>query len=470
MSAPVAPAAPPAAAGTCPACGAERAADAAFCEECGHDFGADTPTPATAPVGTTGESQTRHAPVRAQTAAAGEESPLDLGWTGPVSRGAAAEVDPPAAPRCAQCGTGSFLDGYCDTCGAKAPDPRDHFTEEPVAWIGGVCDIGRRHSRNEDAMALMGSARPLRQAVLVVCDGVSNTTDSHIASLAAARAAREVLDDPVPRGVGLPEAVVGTISKRLGEAVVAARAAVLEATHNPADETPPSCTFVAALIDEGLAVVGNVGDSRAYWLPDAPASPPRQLSSDDSFAAEQMREGMPRKDAETGPNAHAITRWLGIDSPDDLTPHTASLQLVEDGWLMLCSDGLWNYCSDAGALRDLVATTVAGLGSAGLHPPTLAQALVDFANAQGGIDNITVALARVGATSGPPESAPPASTQEPPPDAEPAPAAYPASEPVTASATPTPESAPPSLPAPAPAPASSTGADREDSPDGTVHH
>ena len=472
MSAPVAPAAPPAAAGTCPACGAERAADAAFCEECGHDFGADTPTPATAPVGTTGESQTRHAPVRAQTAAAGEESPLDLGWTGPVSRGAAAEVDPPAAPRCAQCGTGSFLDGYCDTCGAKAPDPRDHFTEEPVAWIGGVCDIGRRHSRNEDAMALMGSARPLTQAVLVVCDGVSNTTDSHIASLAAARAGREVLDDPVPRGVGLPEAVVGTISKRLGEAVVAARAAVLEATHNPADETPPSCTFVAALIDEGLAVVGNVGDSRAYWLPDAPASQPRQLSSDDSFAAEQMREGMPRKDAETGPNAHAITRWLGIDSPDDLTPHTASLQLVEDGWLMLCSDGLWNYCSDAGALRDLVATTVAGLGSAGLHPPTLAQALVDFANAQGGIDNITVALARVGATSGPPESAPPASTQEPPPDAEPAPAAYPASEPVTASATPTPESAPPSLPAPAPAPApaSSTGADREDSPDGTVHH
>jgi hypothetical protein len=117
-----------------------------------------------------------------------------------------------------------------------------------------------------------------------------------------------------------------------------------------------------------------------------------------------------------------------------------------------------------------VATTVAGLGSAGLHPPTLAQALVDFANAQGGIDNITVALARVGATSGPPESAPPASTQEPPPDAEPAPAAYPASEPVTASATPTAEPAPPSLPAPAPAPASSTGADREDSPDGTVHH
>ena len=352
----------PASWGNCPGCGAERAADAAFCEECGHDFGGEAPTPAgAAPVGANGESQTRHAPVRAQTAAEGEESPLDLGWTGPVNRGATPMIAPPSATVCAQCGTGNYLDGYCDNCGAKAPDPRDHFAEEPAAWVGGVCDIGRRHKRNEDAMALLGSSRPLAQAVLVVCDGVSNTTDSHIASLAAARAARETLDDPVPRGMGLPDAVIGTITNRLGAAVVAARAAVVATTSSPDTPAPPSCTFVAALIDEGLAVVGNVGDSRAYWLPDAPDSQPRQLSADDSFAAEQIREGMPRKDAETGPNAHAITRWLGIDSPDDLTPHTASVQLTEDGWLMLCSDGLWNYCSDAVALRDLVAGTVAGL-------------------------------------------------------------------------------------------------------------
>jgi len=425
-------------------------------------------------VGANGESQTRHAPVRAQTAAEGEESPLDLGWTGPVNRGATPMIAPPSATVCAQCGTGNYLDGYCDNCGAKAPDPRDHFAEEPAAWVGGVCDIGRRHKRNEDAMALLGSSRPLAQAVLVVCDGVSNTTDSHIASLAAARAARETLDDPVPRGMGLPDAVIGTITNRLGAAVVAARAAVVATTSSPDTPAPPSCTFVAALIDEGLAVVGNVGDSRAYWLPDAPDSQPRQLSADDSFAAEQIREGMPRKDAETGPNAHAITRWLGIDSPEDLTPHTASVQLTEDGWLMLCSDGLWNYCSDAVALRDLVAGTVAGLGPAGLHPPTLAQALVDFANAQGGIDNITVALARVGPTSGqppqatapqaaatPPEATPPEATEpaatQPAAATEPAPAAYPPSEPTTAAG------------APAPAPTSSTAADREDSPDGTVH-
>ena len=461
---PTAPPAPTAPAGhRCPACGAERAPDAAFCEQCGHDFGSALPTPAAAgPVATrSGETQTRHAPVRAQTADAGEESPLDLGWTGPVSRGPATQVDAPAAATCAQCGTGSFLDGYCDTCGAKQPDPRDHFAEEPTTWVGGVCDIGRRHSRNEDAMALLGSVRPLQQAVLVVCDGVSNTTDSHVASLAAARAAREVLDDPVPRGMGLPDAIVGAIAKRLGEAVLAAKGAVVETTSEPRTDTPPSCTFVGALIDNGLAVVGNVGDSRAYWLPDAATSTPRQLSQDDSFAAERMREGVPRKEAETGPHAHAITRWLGIDSPEDLTPHTASVPLSEDGWLMLCSDGLWNYCSDAGALRDLVARTVAGLGGSGLHPPTLAQALVNFANAQGGVDNITVALARVGATAGPPT--PPGIAMEP------TSAAYPQTQ---ASTQPTQVSTPPTplSTAPIPVPTSTPAADREDSPDGTVHH
>ncbi len=527
MSTPV----PAAIATNCPACGEPRAQGAAFCEQCGHDFGAvagaavlageveaptsaavttatDSPTAgpgggsavglATGAIGSsTPETQTRHAPVRADTAAEGEESPLDLGWTGPVTRNDVTSVGPTPLSRCAQCGTGGYLDGYCDTCGAKQPDPRDHFAEEPAAWVGGVCDIGRRHSRNEDAMALLGSGRPLQQGVLVVCDGVSNTTDSHIASLAAARAARDVLDDPVPRGMGLPDAVIGVIATRLGQAVVAARQAVVETTPDVKDPTPPSCTFVAALIDEGLAVVGNVGDSRAYWLPDAPSSEPRQLSSDDSFAAEQMREGMPRKDAETGPNAHAITRWLGIDSPDDLTPHVASLQLTEDGWLMLCSDGLWNYCSDALALRQLLADTVTRLGTHGLHPPTLAQALVDFANAAGGVDNITVALARVGATAGPPPAAPAApaapavaepaaapdspttltpttvnpTTPSPIGAAEASQAAY-APPQATAPATGAPETAPAPAPelTPAPAPELTPAADREDSPDGTVHH
>ena len=401
---------------TCPSCGADRIPGAAFCEACAFEFsdviGDGAATTAGPPDGGLPPAQSFPPTVAAEaatpvTAPPGEESPLDVGWTGPVSRGTATEAEPSSpetaaegAP-CRQCSDGHYFEGYCDTCGSKEPDPRDHFTEEPAPWVGGVCDIGRRHRRNEDAMALTADPASASFAVLVVCDGVSNTTDSHVASLAASRAAREVLRVPLPQGVGTASSFVAAAERRLADAVIAANDSVAETTRAAGDaavESPPSCTFVAAVVVGTTAVVGNVGDSRAYWLPDAATSAAVQLSEDDSFAAAQMSAGMPRKEAETSAGAHAITRWLGVDAPDDLTPHTRQVGLAEDGWLLVCSDGLWNYCSDAKDLQRLVHETVARLGATGHHPPTLAQALTDFANESGGMDNITVALARVGDT------------------------------------------------------------------------
>jgi serine/threonine protein phosphatase PrpC len=210
--------------------------------------------------------------------------------------------------------------------------------------------------------------------------------------------------------------VVAAAQRRLDDAVRAAQAAVLTTTAAAGDEavaSPPSCTFVAALVVDGVAVTGNVGDSRAYWLPDDTTSPARQLGADDSFAAAQISSGMSRLEAETSPGAHAITRWLGVDSPEDLTPNSGDLDLTEDGWLLVCSDGLWNYWSEPDDLRTLVHGTVTALAAAGLHPPTVAQALTDHANEAGGADNITVTLARVGAVA-PAPAAPPPETPAPP--------------------------------------------------------
>ena len=64
-------------------------------------------------------------------------------------------------------------------------------------------------------------------------------------------------------------------------------------------------------------------------------------------------------------------------------------KLDEPGWLLVCSDGLWNYASDPDAL----VAQVRAVGTT--EPAALALGLVGFANAQGGQDNITVTLARV---------------------------------------------------------------------------
>ncbi len=373
--------------GTCPACGSPHDPGASFCEACGADLDGDS-----APLLPQASDPTIGAAATPQTAPAGEESPLDVGWTGPVAAESADSADDLQQQRCTACGQGAYVDGYCDHCGAPAPDPRDHFTEAPAEWVAGVCDIGRRHTRNEDAMALSADADHGSRAVLVVCDGVSMATDSHIASLAAAQAARTVLDQPLPRGAGTAQAWEAGAARAMTRAVTEANAAVKAAVLDEVDN-PPSCTFAAAIIEDHTIVAGNVGDSRCYWLPDSPDEPAQQLGRDDSFAHEQMVRGMSREEAETGPYAHSITRWLGRDAPEDLTPHLVTVEVLTPGWLMVCSDGLWNYWSEAEELRDLLRANLEKLGTSDLL--AIAQALVDAANERGGRDNITVALARV---------------------------------------------------------------------------
>lgn len=354
----------------CPNCGAEVSSDESFCEACGSEL-----APSVAP---------------ADQADPGIESPITLSRS---VRAPQPETPPsvPPAPPCVSCGGVVAADGYCETCGVKAQSPRDHYTELPASWAAASCDRGIRHHRNEDATAIAADPEPGSRAVLVVCDGVSTSQDSDVASLAGARAARDVLAAQRPAGLGTPASRVAAIAGSLEAASAAANAAVIDNTA-PESTNAASCTFVAAVVDRDLIVFGNVGDSRAYWVPDlGQTESARELSVDDSVAQMRIAAGVPREEAENGPQAHAITRWLGRDSPD-FKPRTGSITVAVPGWLLVCSDGLWNYVSEAADVQTLVAEHAAE------HPQPLelCESLVRWANEQGGKDNISVALARFG--------------------------------------------------------------------------
>ncbi|MCL2091037.1 MAG: serine/threonine-protein phosphatase [Micrococcales bacterium] len=297
---------------------------------------------------------------------------------------------------CPQCGCTSFADGYCDQCGGRAPQPRDHLEEAPTAWVAGVCDRGVTHTRNEDSQAMVASTEPGRFAALVVCDGVSSVPRSDEASQAAARAAVTVLGPPraafsetsgeAPATSEPDWAVLLVAAARAGNDAVAQVAGPAELSgHNC-----PSCTFVAAVVDSGRIAAASVGDSRAYWLPDSGTA--SALTTDDSWAQEMIAAGMTREQAERAPQAHAITRWLGPDAPP-VDPPVTFCEPDGPGWLCVCSDGLWNYCSEADDLSRLVHEQATAHGD---DPLDTARALVDWVNARGGRDNVTVVLARLG--------------------------------------------------------------------------
>ncbi|MFL6063042.1 MAG: protein phosphatase 2C domain-containing protein [Friedmanniella sp.] len=356
----------------CPSCGAEVRETERFCEACG------------APLSPTVDV--------VDEAVQAAERPIEL--SRPLSAGAAPTGDPAAeaaAPLCAQCGGTVGEDGYCTTCGSKAPSPRDHYVEQPASWVAACCDRGVRHDRNEDATAVSADPVPGSRAVLVVCDGVSTSTDSDVASLAAARSARDLLTASRPSGVGVTASRAAALAQALETASAQANEAVIANTA-PDSDNAASCTLAAAVLEGDLVVYGNVGDSRVYWLPDPGVGDPLQLSTDDSVAQARIEMGVARADAESGPQAHAITKWLGRDS-QDVRPRTGSVALGVPGWLLVCSDGLWNYCSSAADLQSLVAELSATTGP---DPLPLSVALVGWANAQGGRDNISVALARHG--------------------------------------------------------------------------
>ncbi|UMG93105.1 protein phosphatase 2C domain-containing protein [Nocardioides sp. TF02-7] len=362
---------------TCPSCGAAVAAGARFCESCGTPLSAGAAAPAAGATAPAAPASPAAPPVE-------DAAPISA----PTRRPAGALPDPPPDPGrrpCDACGGEVGPDLYCTQCGAKAPSERDHFRERPASWVAGVCDKGVGKSRNEDAMALLAGAEPGSRAVLVVLDGVSSSVDSDVASLNGARAAREVLRMPLPAGMGTPGSREAAVRKVLTDATAAAQAAIV-ATTDPDSPNPASATFTVAVLEGTLVHHANLGDSRCYWLPDD--GPGVQLTVDDSMAQAQIAAGVAKEVAEQGRAAHAITRWLGRDS-EDPTPAVGIVEVTGPGWLLACSDGLWNYASTPEALQEQV--RAAGT----TDPAELALRLVGFANAAGGHDNITAALARV---------------------------------------------------------------------------
>ncbi|WP_371529130.1 protein phosphatase 2C domain-containing protein [Streptomyces sp. NBC_01283] len=303
-------------------------------------------------------------------------------------RAVLSEPTPPAGTKlCVACRSGRVdPDGYCENCGHAQPRERDHMEQELDA-VAAVSDRGLRHHRNEDAFAISSAALPdgSPAVVAIVCDGVSSATRPDEASLAASRAANESLLEALPRGTHPQQAMHDAILSA-SDAVNALAAEPTQAREHSPHQNAPACTLVGSIVAGDLLVVGWVGDSRAYWVPDDRTGPTVRLTEDDSWAAQMVAAGlMNEAEAYADERAHAITGWLGADAYE-LEPHTASFKPDRAGVVVVCTDGLWNY---AEAVEDMARAVP--LDSA-VRPLHSAQVLVGHALDGGGHDNVTVAI------------------------------------------------------------------------------
>jgi serine/threonine protein phosphatase PrpC len=309
--------------------------------------------------------------------------------------GAARPADPPTRPtgaerrkncRCLPDDVNPDGNGYCRTCGFRLPNvpPADEpsLVIAVDAELAALSDRGNRYRKgrwtNQDSA--MADRLDDGAAVLAVADGVSSSNGAARASAAAVAALRYVLQSAAEN-----EPPVTAMRRAMAAAHEAVKA-VTVANPDPAKD-PPETTIAAALVRDGKVTFGWVGDSRVYLIQGERG---RLLTRDDSWMAEVLHAGvMTREAAQADRRAHSITQCLGV--PDaELVIHVEQAGVRPGSWLLLCTDGLWNYLDDAtrlaGVLSELPADTDA---------ITRCQRLVLIANESGGHDNISVAMTRV---------------------------------------------------------------------------
>ena len=298
---------------------------------------------------------------------------------------------PVAGARCA-CGAAASEvdeDGFCLRCGRKARVALawDRVEESASAMLVAVSDRGLRHDRNEDRFAVYAGEGV---AAMVVCDGVSATRTSEIASEAVSAGVLEALRvgdvaDPEQRMRGAIAAGAARLETRTNQDT---RRSSASRKLGALGDQAPSTTVVAAMVAGGRVTVGWVGDSRAYWIAEGLAE---QMTVDHSWMNEVVSSGLvSAEEAARSPKAHAITRWLGADAVGgEAEPGVVSRAVDTSGFLLLCTDGLWNYAASAEEMLALFE------GAERRDVTEIARDLVKFALDRGGMDNITVALMRI---------------------------------------------------------------------------
>lgn len=247
---------------------------------------------------------------------------------------------------------------------------------------GGVTNVGRVRTNNEDCFRIV---EPLN--LYVLSDGMGGEAHGEIASALAVETVvkhcQETENDPAMTIFGDMPAGWSEKTKRLSSAVHLANKSIYDSAQAHPEQRGMGATVTAAWIEGQKLSIAHVGDSRAYLLRSGTL---QQLTSDHSLVAEQVRRGiLTPAEAERSDMQSVLLRALGAhpEIEVDSEEHT----LFGNDVLLLCSDGL---------TRMVTEPEIAGTLQAEPDPAKASQRLIELANEQGGADNVTAVIVRVG--------------------------------------------------------------------------
>ncbi len=248
--------------------------------------------------------------------------------------------------------------------------------------FAGDTNIGRKRDHNEDSIAIPETGERLA----IVCDGMGGHASGEVASRLAVEL---IVDHFTETGkqqiLTWPYKVDRDLRKdinRMVTGVMLANLEIWERSQREARFKGMGTTCVGLYFLDDHLIIGHVGDSRCYRLRGTELS---QMTEDHSLINDYIRmKRVTPEEAENWPHKNVIVRALGMKESVQVDIFT-EVPRVGDTY-MLCSDGL------TGMLKD---DQIQHILQSERDLDRAVDRLIGAANEEGGVDNISVVLARV---------------------------------------------------------------------------
>ena len=235
-----------------------------------------------------------------------------------------------------------------------------------------ITDTGRLRNSNQDCVFCEENAIGQFPNLFLVADGMGGHQAGDMAS-------RLCIDEVVKQ---MQQASVRTPVSAFEKAVESANERIYEQSLQDTALSGMGTTLVGATIENNIAYIVNVGDSRLYVLHDCL----QQITVDHSLVEEMVQSGeIQKEEMRTHPNKNIITRALGTDAA--VRPDCFEIEVEKGDVILLCSDGLSNMLEDT-KMEHILKEHKEDMRLAG-------ECLVEQANEAGGKDNISVILVRL---------------------------------------------------------------------------
>ena len=247
--------------------------------------------------------------------------------------------------------------------------------------FSGATNIGRKRDHNEDSIHLPTEAR-----LALVADGMGGHASGEVASRLAVDIVVEYFRDTADQQtLTWPYKVDRDLRadvNRMQTSIMLANLEIWEKSQRESRFKGMGTTCVALYFLDDTAIIGHVGDSRCYRFRERELT---QLTEDHSLINDYIKmKRVTPEEAENWPHKNVIVRALGMK--ESVQVDILHEQPKVGDCYVLCSDGLSGMIKDdqiahiVGSERDL---------------DRAVERLIDAANEEGGVDNISVVLARV---------------------------------------------------------------------------